>query len=205
MDRIEMIIELEWDMFTNAKNDGGRAFCQDDKITFWVMRKSQFAVWRADVLDSYLNDLQRAADEKWNMVSEKYARMMKYTVPEEYQHLEPLLPDVSDQKKQLVDQIMGLHRRWIARLVEKYPNVMKNGRMPQASLDQKDEVSMETYLQGEFLTYSEETLRRYLQHAIEIDQNGGNLAEMTLAETARLYKLPSIEAEEQRLALHSDD
>ena len=37
---INRIIELEWDMFDKVTNTGGRAACQDDEWTFYVMRFS---------------------------------------------------------------------------------------------------------------------------------------------------------------------
>ena len=40
---INRIIELEWDMFDKVTNTGGRAACQDDEWTFYVMRFSQFS------------------------------------------------------------------------------------------------------------------------------------------------------------------
>jgi len=48
MERKELtncILELEWDMFTNVTNVGGRASCQDDRKTFIIMRKAQAHIW----------------------------------------------------------------------------------------------------------------------------------------------------------------
>lgn len=42
---IEQIVEMEWEMFQNVRNTGGRVACQDDFETFDVMRKSQFLIW----------------------------------------------------------------------------------------------------------------------------------------------------------------
>ncbi len=47
--KIEKIINIEWDMFQNVHNIGGRASCQDDRRTFYIMRGSQFFCWN-DIL-----------------------------------------------------------------------------------------------------------------------------------------------------------
>ncbi|MGA1870913.1 MAG: DUF4125 family protein [bacterium] len=63
MERKELtnnILELEWDIFTNITNVGGRASCQDDKPTFMIMRKAQASIWGMNALISYLNDLKDA-------------------------------------------------------------------------------------------------------------------------------------------------
>jgi len=67
MERKELtncILELEWDMFTNVTNVGGRASCQDDRKTFIIMRKAQAHIWSMNTLISYLYDLEDAAQRK---------------------------------------------------------------------------------------------------------------------------------------------
>ena len=56
-ERINRIIELEWNMFDQVTNTGGRAACQDDEWTFYVMRFSQFASFSEEMLESYEQDL----------------------------------------------------------------------------------------------------------------------------------------------------
>ena len=53
---INRIIELEWDMFDKVTNTGGRAACQDDEWTFYVMRFSQFSALSEAMLQSYKQD-----------------------------------------------------------------------------------------------------------------------------------------------------
>ena len=54
-DKIFKIISIEWDMFQDVNNIGGRASCQDDYETFEIMRRSQYENWTEEMLDIYLN------------------------------------------------------------------------------------------------------------------------------------------------------
>ena len=38
--KIEEIIKIEWQMLQTVDNIGGRASCQDDDETFYIMRRS---------------------------------------------------------------------------------------------------------------------------------------------------------------------
>ncbi len=75
-DLIEKIIGEEWKQFDRVNNEGGRASCQDNWPTLHIMRKSQFENWNERMLESYYKDVTRAAEEGWNLLTEKYARMM---------------------------------------------------------------------------------------------------------------------------------
>ena len=57
--------------------------------TFYAMRRCQFAAWNEEMRESYLEDLTCAEEDGFNLITEKYARMMKYTAPEEYAEMEP--------------------------------------------------------------------------------------------------------------------
>ncbi|MBA3035177.1 MAG: DUF4125 family protein, partial [Desulfobacterium sp.] len=109
MERKELtksILELEWEMFTNVSNADGRASCQDDRPTFMIMRKAQADIWDMDTLSSYSNDLKAAKENKINLMTIKYARMMEITFPDEYEAIKNELPPVSPRSRELVDEIV---------------------------------------------------------------------------------------------------
>ena len=95
---IEAVVDIEWIQFQQVHNEGGRASCQDDRETFEIMRKSQFLAWTEEVLESYLQDLRDAWKEGWNLLTEKYARMMESTAPEEYERFREILPKRSGKR-----------------------------------------------------------------------------------------------------------
>ena len=80
MDIIEKIVALEWKQFDRVKNEGGRADCQDDFQTFSIMRKSQYLAWTEELLHSLYQDLVDEEQKGWNLIMEKYARMMKSSI-----------------------------------------------------------------------------------------------------------------------------
>ena len=107
MDIIQKIVELEWKQFDKVKNEGGRADCQDNFETFDIMRKSQYMTWNEELLLSYYNDLVAAENKGWNLITEKYARMMKSTAPEKYAELEKNLPVLSDERIAIQEEIIS--------------------------------------------------------------------------------------------------
>ena len=92
----ERIVALEWDQFQRTENEGGRASCQGNWPVFRQMRSSQFLTWPLDLLVSYRDDLVEADRVGRNLVTEKYARMMASTAPDEYrERIEPYIPRLS--------------------------------------------------------------------------------------------------------------
>ena len=60
--KIEEIIKIEWQMFQNVDNLGGRADCQDDFETFYIMRRSQYDNWTAEMVDAYSDFAARSQE-----------------------------------------------------------------------------------------------------------------------------------------------
>lgn len=194
------IVDLEWSLFDEVQNIGGRADCQDDQKTFYIMRSSQFDAWSPQMRDSYLNDLLLARAEGRNLLSEKYGYMMESTAPADYMSIKELLPPLSEGKIRSINYISSMHVRWQEELALKFPLVSGRGRSLHEEEDSLYSTSFETYLRGELSTYSERTLNLYELYIAQLDHEGENMNEMILLNTARSYGYDSIDDAEAHLA-----
>ena len=179
---IKKILEKEWKYFSNLNNIGGRADCQDNREDFIIMRKSQWETFNEETLLSYLEDL----NSKNNPLFQKYAQMMKYNSPEEYKKIKDILEKASEEKIDLVNKIMFIYMEWEKEFFERYPIFSSMGRPLYSSEDDNIETSIETYLRGELLSYSEKTLKLYLNYVIDNKEKNINLAIKNMDNLARM-------------------
>ena len=114
-ERILEILGKEWEMFHNV-NGEERASCQNNKPMFVAMRRGQYDIWSEEALASYENDLDRARDEGRNIAREKYINMMKSTDPAGYEIAKAELPEYSEEKVRLTDEIWGILGRQTAEM-----------------------------------------------------------------------------------------
>lgn len=114
-EKIEKLIQMEWEDFQKVNNEGGRASCQDDPETFFIMRRSHFAPWTEELIDCVQADMDRAHEQGRNLVMEKYAWMMASTAPEQFKKLHHFLIDPTLAGEQwsdaIVKQQLGLDGR----------------------------------------------------------------------------------------------
>ncbi len=172
---ISKIISIEWYMFSNVKNRGGKASCQEDPVTFRILRTSNFMTWSEPMLESYVSDLETAQQAGRNLMTEKYARMEGI--------IDPLNPDVLP----LIDKIVKRECKWLEDLQEKYPQ-MKMARPIYSSQDTPAVVSSETYSRGELETYSPKTLELYHKDNLEMEKKGMNRIEIAAGTMSKKFK-----------------
>ena len=193
------IIQMEWMAFDAVRNKGGRAACQNDWDTFSIMRRSQYEVWDEEVLEFYYEDLHLAQQQGRNLIMEKYARMMESTVPEEYQEIADKLPQLPEEFRAILEEIVSIQVKWMEEFAEEYPKMAGRARRIRSSEDTAAETSYETYLRGELCTYSEQTLLAYGRFIVSMSRCGENLAKKIMEKTAQLYGYESLQEAEAAL------
>ena len=199
------IIDLEWDMFDHTQNIGGRASCQENKKGFIANRMCQFLAWNEETLASYLEDLKKAKAEDRNLMVEKYARMMAPVYTSEYNELAAYLPKITEEKADLVRQIVDMQMGWMKETSECYPVFTSFGRPKETDQDEEYDTSYQSYLRGEISTYSENTLRSYLKYITELKAEGKNIYEMILQNTAHAYGFEDAQAAEDNLRKYVEE
>lgn len=204
-DFIDKIVAMEWEMFQNVANVGGRASCQNDFETFSIMRSSQAISWSEAALSSYLEDLTEAQDNGRNLLTEKYARMMEFTAPHEYACIQHHLPPLDQETRSLIDWITQINLAWEEEINAKFPYIRHRGRPASSSDDAPQVTSIETYLRGELATYSPRTLALFYQNALEQKASNVNGAQLVLAATIQRYGFSSLEAANEAIRVQRDD
>ena len=198
----QTIVQMEWDLFDQVRNIGGRANCQDSKTAFFTNRTAQLDAWTEELRKSYLQDLRAALMADRDPVSEKYAYMMERTNPAEFAEVAEYLPPRPAEKMAMVDEICAAHVAWLRELSARYPLLTGLGRGIDRSTDTPRSTSMETYLWGELSTYSKQTLGLYLDYVRQLKDKGKNLNEMILQNTVLAAGFSSLKEAEDHLARH---
>ena len=193
------IAKTEWELFQNVQNTGGRASCQNDPDTFFKMRMSQWMVYSEETLKSYQRDLENSIKEGRNLIFEKYGFMMETTYPEEFEGIKEHLPKVSPEMEKMIDGMADIHVKWDKEVYEKYPHIRENGRVFRSSEDSvQNGSSSESYLKGEYKTYSRETVELIYKQVKQAVDAGENLLEKIIENEVRFYGYQSLEDAEKK-------
>lgn len=196
---VAKIAELEFEAFDKVKNEGGRADCQNDWATFSIMRKSQYLTWNRPMLLQYLYDFDREYHRGHNLIEEKYGRMMESTAPEEYAAIRQYFPELSPEKKAVIEQIVEIQVAWMEEFAAKYPCLADNARSVRSAEDNRFNTSYETYLRGEISTYSDKMLELYGRYVVEHAAGNRNLAFEIMGNSVRLYGYQNLDEAEKFL------
>ena len=187
------VMQLEWKQFDKVHNEGGRALCQDDYETFKIMRLSQYMTWPENLLYSFYNDLQKSEKNGWNLITEKYGRMMKNTDPAQYKLIEEQFPILSEERHRLQEMIIQIQVNWMEQFATEFPAISGGSRKIHSYEDTPYETSYETYLRGEISTYSNETFIQYTKFITDAMNDGRNITREIMKNTVVLYGYKSLE------------
>lgn len=190
------IARLEFEAFDKVQNEGGRASCQNDWSTFSIMRGSQYLTWDRVMLLQYLYDFHREYHRGHNLIEEKYGRMMESTAPEKYEEIRDHFPELGEEKKAIIEQIVGIQVGWMEEFAREYPALAGNARNIHTWEDSADDTSYETYLRGELGTYSDKMLELYGRYVVGYARRGGNIARDIMEKSVKMYGYKSLEEAE---------
>lgn len=199
----ERLIREEWTNFTAVHNEGGRAECQDDPQTFFIMRRSQFTCWGEELVDSWYADLVNARERGRNLLSEKYAWMMQSTAPQEFCRISQYLTFPTALSESMMDEIAKAEVAWMEKYEREYPYMAGGNRPVHSSQDSEYATSFETYLRGELHTYSEKTLKLYLEMIKELQKEGLSLAEIVMNAMVKQYGYQDLADAERQQKIRS--
>lgn len=195
---VENIAKLEFEAFDKVQNEGGRASCQNDWFTFSIMRKSQYLTWNRTMLLQYLYDFHREYHLGHNLIEEKYGRMMESTAPEKYARIKDHFPELTEEKKRIIEQICGMQVGWMEEFAGEYPALADNARSIHTTEDNPFNTSYETYLRGELGTYSDKMLELYGRYIVGYAREQKNLAHDIMLNNVTMYGYSSLEEAEKK-------
>lgn len=196
---INQLVDEEWQLFRRTKNIGGRAACQDDYPTFFIMRTAQMMALNDEIVESCIKDIRDAVGEGRNPIAEKYAHMMQFTDFPEYFRLAFVLPVINSEKSELVRKIVDKTVAWTEEAQKKYPHIVGNGRVIHAYEDSFSETSVETYCYGEMVTRSIGTLKLIDEYYADLSKDGRNIWIMTQDYLVKMLGYSSIDDAESQL------
>lgn len=165
---IDLVLDAEWQMFVSVRS-ARPAACQRAPDNFKAIRSSLFATWTPPMLDSYLDDLDRAASSGRNLLAEKYARM------------DNLIPPLSESP--LIDMIVTIENNWQDSLRQEYPALYR--RCCRSMDETGDGRNFGVYLGCELETYGDLTLRLYFENVATAVSEKRNLAVEALERLVR--------------------
>lgn len=192
---IDEIIEIDFEMFVQVNNRGGKAQCQSDYEGFKIYRYSYYYPWSLESLKIYLAFLKECVENERNIMTEKYAYMMETTHPEEFMEIKKFIPEVREDKNLLINLLWEVQKNWIQKFSLQYPNILKHGR-PITSRENNNATSIENYFKSELKTYTMELLNSLEKDHDEYLNSGKSMVEKQYEIMMKLKGFSSLEEAE---------
>ena len=200
----EALIKTEWELFHNVNNEGGKADCQNDPETFAIMRRCQFVCWNDELVESWHNDLLTAKAAGRNLLSEKYAWMMRSTAPYEFRLISKHLVFPTILAEQMIEEIAATEVEWMDQYEKQYPFMASGNRPVRKEKDSEYVTSFETYLTGELHTYSENTLILYLEMIKQLKREGRSLSFEVMNAMVKAYGYKNLDDAERQQKIRTE-
>ena len=124
---------------------------------------------------------------------------MESTAPEEYAKISAGFPAISDKKRQIIENIVGMQVGWMEDFASKFPHLAGNARSIHTYEDHLYNTSYETYLRGELSTYSDKMLELYAKYIVEYARAGKNVARDIMEESVWMYGYEGLDEAEAGL------
>ena len=102
--------------------------------------------------------------------------MLYAAYPEEFAQIKQFLPEVAPEVRVKIDEIVDINLDWQKEAEEKYPNLRAKGRPLTSKEDSVYQTSFETYLRGELMTYSAETVFKLHDYTLACLEKHYNMA-----------------------------
>ena len=151
------LVALEWNQFDQVKNLGSRANCQDNLLSFLIMRLAQYLPLPIDLIESLIHEHTKGIDEGRNLVEEKYARMMRETDPKLFNALwRDRLETASPVKTALLESVIIL----LQEMQEELEKLKSTNEHARPKLTQGNNISALAYMKSELESYSYASLRQ---------------------------------------------
>lgn len=153
------LADLEWQLLRGLKLEKSGGEYSMTREDFDFEHLSRYETWTDELLDSRRGELQENGPA---LARQRKILTFRDADPAQYERLKGELPAVSEEKRRQVREIMEIELAWAQASLIQLPDTWRR----EPSLDREKaiaygEVSFETGLESELLTYGEETLRLY--------------------------------------------
>ncbi len=125
--------------------------------------------------------------------------MMASSDPVYYETIADKLPVIDQDKLDIINAICEIEVIMKEDFNKQYPLLAKQSRMIHSYEDEKEETSFETYLRGELLTYSSQSLYLYGKMLVEMINHKRNIVTDIMQETVKLYGYHNISEAQEKI------